>query len=131
LLDRLDIRLTVPRLSKAELMGSSSGEASSAIRARVEAARERQRARLRGTPFGANAAMPGSVARRHAHLTSEAEKVLGSAVDRLGLSGRGFDRALKVARTIADLEGADRVGGDHLYEALRFRGTDREGAGAA
>lgn len=131
MLDRLDIRLTVPRLSKGELMGSEPGEPSAAIRERVEAARERQRARLRGTPFGANASMPGSVARRHARLTSEAEKVLGRAVERLGLSGRGFDRALKVARTIADLEGAERVGGSHLYEALRFRGADREGAGAA
>lgn len=132
LLDRLDIRLTVPRLSKAELMGSDRNEASAAIRERVEAARARQRVRLRGTPFGSNAAMPGSVARRHARLTPAAERALGGAVDRLGLSGRGFDRAMKVARTIADLEGADRVADAHVYEALRFRGRDREGGvGAA
>ncbi|HEX6207564.1 MAG TPA: YifB family Mg chelatase-like AAA ATPase [Actinomycetota bacterium] len=131
LLDRLDIRLTVPRLSKAELMGAAAGEPSATIRDRVEEARERQRARLRGTPFGANAAMPGSVARRHARMTSSAERVLGSAVDRLGLSGRGFDRAMKVARTIADLEGSERVTDAHVYEALRFRGADREGVGAA
>lgn len=133
MLDRIDIRLRVPRLSRAELLGAGPAEASAAVRARVEVARERQRARLRGLPFRSNAELPGALARRHAALTSEAESVLGRAVEQLTLSGRGFDRALKVARTVADLEGADRVEGPHVLEALRFRGDGQsvEGSGAA
>ena len=120
LLDRMDIRLRVPRLSKAELLGSEPGEGSSAIRERVEAARERQRARLRG--IRCNAEMSGAEARRAAMLSTEAERLLGRAVERYGLTGRGFDRALKVARTIADLDGSDRIDAPHLLEALAFRG---------
>ena len=121
LLDRMDIQLTVPRLSRSELLGSQAGEASPAIRKRVEAARERQRRRLSETPWTCNAEMPGVLARREAELTDEARSVLASAVDRLALSGRGFDRALKVARTIADLAGAGRVEADHVAEALSYR----------
>jgi magnesium chelatase family protein len=120
LLDRVDIRLRVPRLSRAELLGSQHGEGSSAIRERVEAARKRQRARLGGP--GSNADMSGAEARRAGGLSSEGERILGRAVERYGLTGRGFDRALKVARTIADLDGSDRIDGPHLVEALAFRG---------
>jgi magnesium chelatase family protein len=133
LLDRIDIRLRVPRLSRAELLGAGPAEASAEVRTRVEAARERQRSRLQGLPFRSNAELPGSMARRHAALTPDAEGVLGRAVEQLALTGRGFDRALKVARTIADLEGAERVEGPHALEALRFRGDGElvEGSGAA
>jgi magnesium chelatase family protein len=66
--------------------------------------------------------MNGAQARRSASLTAAAEQVLGQAVERYRLTGRGFDRALKVARTIADLEGAERTDAHHLLEALSFRG---------
>ena len=66
--------------------------------------------------------MSGALARRSANLTRAAETVLGRAVDRFALSGRGFDRALKVARTIADLDGSEAVDAQHLLEALTFRG---------
>lgn len=128
--DRLDIRLVVPRLSKEELLGSDAGESSAEIRERVEEARKRQRARLRGLAFHANAEMPGSLARQVSALSSDALRAIGSAVERFGLSGRGFDRTVKVARTVADLDGSDRVERGHVAEALRFRGSDvREGAG--
>ena len=120
LLDRIDIRLRVPRLSRAELLGSDPGEPSTAIRERVEAARDRQRARLDGPR--SNADMSGAEARRAAMLSTDGERVLGRAVERYGLTGRGFDRALKVARTIADLDGSDRIDAPHLMEALAFRG---------
>jgi magnesium chelatase family protein len=122
LLDRLDIRLRVPRLSRAELLGAADGEPSAAIRSRVEAARERQRARLAGTPFRSNGEMTGAWARRTADLSSAAETLLGRAVDRFGLTGRGFDRALKVARTVADLDGSRPIDAEHVVEALAFRG---------
>jgi magnesium chelatase family protein len=132
LLDRIDIRLRVPRLSRAELLGSSAGEPSATVRARVESARDRQRDRLRAHRARCNAEMSGAEARRHARLAPEAESVLGQAVERYGLTGRGFDRALKVARTIADLEGSDRTEAHHLLEALSFRGeASAEEAGVA
>jgi magnesium chelatase family protein len=121
LLDRIDLRLRVPRLTKHELIGGEHGEPSSAVRARVQAARERQRERW--TPLGVscNAHLPGPVARRGIVLTRQAEEILGAAVDRLALTGRGFDRAIKVARTVADLEGADAVDVEHVAEALSYR----------
>jgi len=121
LLDRVDIQLSIPRLSRAELLGCEPGERSEAIRNRVEQARERQRARLRGTAWTCNARTPGRFARRTSLLTADAERYLSGAVDSLALSGRGFDRAVKVARTIADLEGSERVEGGHMSEALGYR----------
>ena len=121
LLDRIDLRLRVPRLTKHELMGSEHGEASEVIRRRVQHARDRQRARWLDLDVACNAHLPGPVARRLVRLSSDAEATLASAVDRLSLTGRGFDRAIKVARTIADLEGAEIVSRDHVAEALSYR----------
>jgi magnesium chelatase family protein len=121
LLDRMDLQLSVPRLTRSELLGSEPGESSAAVRERVEEARERQRARLAGTRWSSNGQMPGAVARRHARLTADAEQVLADAVERMALSGRGFDRTIKVARTIADLAGLDRVDAVPVGEALNYR----------
>ncbi|HSL11530.1 MAG TPA: YifB family Mg chelatase-like AAA ATPase [Actinomycetota bacterium] len=121
LLDRVDLRLRVPRLTKQELIGIGEGEPSEAVRTRVVAARERQRARLAPLGVGANADVPGPIARRRFPMTADAERVLGNAVDAVHLTGRGFDRALKVARTIADLAGVDRVDRPHVAEALSYR----------
>ena len=127
LLDRVDIRLAVPRLSPAELLTQEPGEPSAPVRDRVEAARERQRGRL-GDRFRCNAEVPGHVARREVELTPDADRLLDDAARRLGLTGRGFDRALKVARTVADLEAAGRVEGVHLAEALSYRVGQPEAA---
>jgi magnesium chelatase family protein len=121
LLDRIDLRLSVPRLTKTELLGAAGGEPSAVVRERVVAARERQRARWQALGFGANADLPGPVARREARLDADAEALLGRAVEELALTGRGFDRVVKVARTVADLEASDRVGAGHVAEALSFR----------
>ena len=126
MLDRIDIHLNVPRLAKAELLGNLPGEGSAAVRDRVEEARVLQRARLAGTSFACNGQMPGSLARRHARLSMAAESLLAQAVDRFSLSGRAFDRVLKVARTIADLSASAGVSVEHLAEALGYRGTAEE-----
>jgi magnesium chelatase family protein len=125
MLDRVDIQLSVPRLTRAELLGSEPGEPSSIIRARVEGARERQRTRMAPSPWRCNAQMPGGTARSEARLTDQAEALLSSAVERLLLSGRSFDRALKVARTIADLAGRDDVEAQDMAEALSYRTASR------
>jgi magnesium chelatase family protein len=126
LLDRIDLHLSVPRLSRAELMGEERGEGSDPIRERVREARDRQRRRY--TPLGltCNAHLPGPLARRQVILAPEAQDLLGGAVERFALTGRGFDRALKVARTIADLHGADLVGAEHVAEALSYRSKPDE-----
>jgi magnesium chelatase family protein len=133
LLDRVDIRLRIPRLTRAELLGSEGGERSSLVRERVGEARERQRRRLRGTPARCNGQMTGAQARRDARLTPDAEGALADAVERYVLSGRGFDRAVKVARTVADLTGSERTDRPHVLEALGFRGegSPAEDEGAA
>jgi magnesium chelatase family protein len=128
LLDRVDIRLVVPRLTRRELLGETAGEASVVVRERVEEARSRQRHRYAGSGFHCNAQLPGPLARREARIDPGAHDLLAEAVDRHGLTGRGFDRALKVARTIADLDGRDRIGADHVIEALAYRaGEPAEG----
>jgi magnesium chelatase family protein len=133
LIDRMDIRLRVPRLTRSELLGASNPESSADVRERVEEARDRQRHRFLGQSPRCNSEMPGAMARREAALTPKAEGTLAQAVDRYHLTGRGFDRVLKVARTVADLDGATRVDASHLLEALTFRGSlDRpEDAGEA
>jgi len=131
LLDRVDLRLFVPRLTKAELMGSEAAERSEAVRGRVEQARERQRRRFAGTPWPCNAQVPGPVARRQTELTDGARDALAGAVDGLGLTGRGFDRAVRVARTIADLAGSAQVEATHVGEALGYRAAAAEGEVAA
>jgi magnesium chelatase family protein len=132
LLDRIDLSLVVPRLTRQELLGEQPGEASEPVRTRVEEARERQRERLRLSPFRCNGELSGPAARREVKLAPEARSLLEKAVDRLALTGRGLDRAMKVARTIGDLAGSDLVEADHLAEALSYRVDvgDREAARA-
>ncbi len=124
LLDRLDIRLSVPRLTRAELVGTTAGEPSAAVRERVEDARGRQGARLAGTPWTCNAQVPGSLARRTFAVTDAAASVLARAVERWSLSGRAYDRALRVGRTIADLNRRPHVEAEDMSEALAFRASD-------
>jgi magnesium chelatase family protein len=128
LLDRIDLRLAVPRLTKDELLGASDGEASATVRSRVMAARERQRARNARLGYTCNAHLPGPLARREARLAAGAHAVLAKAVETMALTGRGFDRVVKVARTIADLEASESVRGDHVLEALSYRSAVEVGS---
>ncbi|HEX6580414.1 MAG TPA: YifB family Mg chelatase-like AAA ATPase [Actinomycetota bacterium] len=121
LLDRIDIRLRIPRLTKEELLGSSSGETSALARTRVVEARDRQRRRWTALGVSCNAHLPGPVARRTCSLSSGAEALLTKAVEMFALTGRGFDRAIKVGRTVADLAGSERIETEHLAEALSYR----------
>lgn len=127
LLDRVDLRLSVPPITRA-MLGRPSGEASASVRSRVLAARARQEARLRGTPWRLNAQVPGGRLRTAPwRLPSAVTTELDRAVDRGWLSLRGYDRVIRVARTIADLRGDDPPGRDEVGLALSLR-TDAEAA---
>ena len=121
LLDRIDIQLDVPTLPFSELAEKGSGESSAAILARVVAARARQRERLAGEKAKSNAELSPRSIRKHCAVDADGKRLLTAAGDRMGLSGRAHDRILKVARTIADLAGAERIGTPHLAEAIRYR----------
>lgn len=126
LLDRIDIHVDVPAVRFKELRGAApAGEASVEIRARVVAARARQRARLRGEGVFSNAQMSPRLIRRFCRIDGECERLLEQAMARQGLSARAYDRILKVSRTIADLAGADEIGPAHVAEAVGYRSLDR------
>ncbi|MBE0429240.1 MAG: YifB family Mg chelatase-like AAA ATPase [Thermoleophilia bacterium] len=127
LLDRIDVAVEVPALTKRELLSASRSESSAAVAARVAGARKIQTARLAGTDIFFNAQMGSRQTSRHCPLTGTAMAMLESAVERLGLSARAHQRILKVARTIADLDGRDELDAAHLAEAISYRSIDRRG----
>jgi magnesium chelatase family protein len=117
LLDRIDLFVDVPRLTREELRGNEVAERSEEVRTRVAAARERQTER-QGVP---NSALAGRRLREACALGADADALLSRAIDRMGLSGRAHDRVLRVARTVADLAGEARIAAEHLAEALNYR----------
>jgi magnesium chelatase family protein len=125
LLDRIDLHVEAPSLTVEELRQGRPGEASAVIRARVEAARFRQRARFHGTRTAANAGMTHAQIRQHSAIDATLGRLLQQAMEQLHLSARAYDRILKVARTIADLAGADAIAAPHLLEAIQYRSLDR------
>jgi len=127
LLDRIDLRIDVPRLTPGERRSLDPHESSSIVRARVTAARERQLARLSGTGVFANAHMTVRHVRRLCRLEPEAVALLDRAYERLRLSARACDRVVKVAQTIADLAGADTITAAHVGESLSYRGRGDDG----
>jgi magnesium chelatase family protein len=127
LLDRIDIHIEVPAVKYKELRGGAAAEGSAEIRGRVLAARERQRQRFRkfGEKIYANAQMTTRQIRAYCELGVDAERLLERAMQQQGLTARAHDRILKVARTIADLEGAENLAVTHLAEAIQYRTLDR------
>jgi magnesium chelatase family protein len=122
LLDRIDMYVDVPRVQYEKLSGTAMGEPSSAIRARVVSARERQRIRFRRIPHClANADMGAAEVRELCQPDAAAQRLMQAAMRQLQLSGRAYHRVLKLARTIADLAGSDTIGAAHLAEALQYR----------
>ncbi len=132
LLDRIDLQIEVPAVTLRELRGSRSGqgEASAAVAARVAAARALQQERFGpGSPAPINAAMTAAHVRRFCAVDPAGRALLDRAFEALGLSARALDRILKVARTIADLDGGGPVRPAHLAEAIQYRTLDRRVTG--
>ena len=130
LLDRIDLHIEVPAVPVEDLRAEDSAEPSATVRARVRAARERQHERFRRVPeVGANSHMGSREIRCWCALDDASARILGQAMTRLALSARAHDRVLKVARTIADLEGAPRLRAHHVGEAIQYRLLDRSRLG--
>jgi magnesium chelatase family protein len=124
LLDRIDMHVDVPALSYRDLAAEAAAESSAHVRARVIVARERQTLRA-GSDATTNARMSTNEMNRHAALDDDGHNLLERAVERFALSARAISRVRRVARTIADLDGCDRVRARHIGEALQYRVLDR------
>jgi magnesium chelatase family protein len=125
LLDRIDIHIDMPAVKYRELRQDTGGQSSEEIRARVVAARQRQLARYRGEKIYSNAQMSPRQIGKYCGISPDCERLLETAMTRLGLSARAHDRILKVARTIADLEAAESISTTHISEAIQYRSLDR------
>ncbi len=125
LLDRIDIHIDMPAVKYSDLRQNSDGETSAAIRERVIRARDRQLERFQGEKIYSNAQMSPRQIRKYCNISADCERLLESAMTRLGLSARAHDRILKVSRTIADLEPAESINAGHISEAIQYRSLDR------
>jgi magnesium chelatase family protein len=125
LLDRIDLHIEVPAVPFAELSATADGTNSASMRDAVFKARAVQAERFGAGAGATNSRMSPRQLRRHCHLDADCQGLLQTAMEDLGLSARAHDRILRMARTIADLAGADRIGSGHLGEAIQYRSLDR------
>lgn len=126
MLDRLDLHVEVPPVDYAQLSSDSKEETSAQIRERVNRARKIQQERYLGTGISCNARLTPALLKKYCRLSGEASKYLELSFERLGLSARAYDRILKVARTVADLEGSEIIEKAHIFSAISFRSLDRK-----
>ena len=125
LLDRMDLCVETSRVEYQELTDTEENESSRSIRGRVEAARRRQEERYRGLGWQFNARLPSSALKHFCPLGKSEAGIMETAYERMGLSARAYHRIIKVARTIADLEGEERIRKEHLLEAIGYRSLDQ------
>ena len=126
MLDRLDLHIEVPPVDYESLKSTTVEETSEQVRKRVNRARAIQVKRYEGTGITCNARLTPAMLQEYCVMTEGAEQLLKASFDRLGLSARAYDRILKVARTIADIEAADKIDTPHIAQAIHFRSLDRK-----
>ena len=124
LLDRIDLHVSVPSVEYEAMRRRETPESSAAVKARVDAARAIQATRLAGSGAACNAQIAPAQMREFCRLDGAGEKLMQNAFQRMGLTARSHDRILRVARTIADLDGEAEIGVSHLAEAIQYRNTD-------
>jgi len=126
LLDRIDIHIEVPALKYDELAQKKDAEKSETIRERVMRAREVQNERYKGRKIYCNSGMTQNDLKKYCALDQASESILKRAIETLSLSARAYNRILKVSRTIADLNGKENIGVEHISEAVQYRSLDRK-----
>lgn len=126
LLDRLDIHIEVPQVDFKKLSDDEKGESSAEIKKRVDKARKIQQKRFEGTNIKCNAKMSASMTRKYCKIGEKEKAFLEKSFEKLGLSARAYDKILRVARTIADLDGCENIELAHLTEAVQYRSLDRK-----
>ena len=126
LMDRIDLHIEVDDVTYEDISGTVEEECSADIRQRVNKARDIQLKRFKGQKIYSNSKMSPPLTKQHCHLDPEAETILKNAFENLSLSARAYDKILKVARTIADLDGEENIGVAHLAEAIQYRSLDQK-----
>jgi len=125
LMDRIDIHIEVPAIKFNEISSDTQGEPSASIRGRVTGARAIQQERFKSDGIYANAHMKPRHIRKYCKIDADCQTLMEAAMNRLGLSARAYNRVLKVARTIADIEGSGQIASEHISEAIQYRSLDR------
>ena len=125
LMDRIDIHIEVPAVKYRDLANRHAGESSRDIKKRVDAARKIQLNRFKGMKIYRNAQMTNRHIKKFCQIDEASQKLLEMAIDKFGLSARAYTRILKVARTIADIEGKENIETAHLSESIQYRTLDR------
>ena len=126
MLDRIDIHIEVPPVNYADLNSAGREETSAEIQARVNRARKMQHERYRGTEVTCNARLTPALLKKYCAMDEKASGYLQLAFDKLGMSARSYDRILKIARTVADLEGSEIIKREHIFSAISFRTLDKK-----
>ena len=126
LLDRLDIHIEVPQVDFEKLSSDEKSERSAEIKKRVDKAREIQNLRFENTPVTCNAKMTPAMTAEYCRIDTASKKLLESCFEKMGLSARAYDKILRIARTIADLDGCEKIEYEHITEAVQYRSLDRK-----
>lgn len=121
ILDRIDIHITVPAVKVEKLTHENKADPSIKIQARVQKSRDIQEKRFKGLPITSNAEMSPRQMKKYCNLDEQSILLLKQAIAKLNLSARAFHRVIKIARTIADLEGSEKIKSNHIAEALQYR----------
>jgi len=125
-MDRIDIHIEVPAIKFGEISSDTTAEPSASIRERVTRARAIQHDRFKADGIYANAHMKPRHIRKYCKIDEDSLRLMEMAMNRLGLSARAYNRILKVSRTIADLEGSEKIASPHISEAIQYRSLDRK-----
>lgn len=126
MLDRIDMHVEMAEVGYSDITSKSAGESSAAIRARVDAARSIQRQRYKDEGIISNSQLTSRLVKKYCKMEEKAENLMKQAYTRLNFSARAYNRIMKVARTIADLDGSDIITAVHMAEAIQYRTVDKK-----